>query len=217
MRILQQAIEPHLAAALSEVGIDDTSNLASLLQRVEVECFEKSLRELDDDLVTSVDDFARDVYKLSSHGGCVAGHRDHVPEDVFLKRLEQEEGEKHRVVERLVLSEPFEWKLFEAKVFKGAVREFLSSALMVGFDDPLWFEHPFALFCRKMLQDAWVRAQVGEDHVIRSEELEIHLRPFFVAPRACIEGPPELSPACCPVTELHVVPDLAHVVVLAPG
>jgi len=37
MRILQQAIEPHLAAALSEVGIDDTSNLASLLQRVKEE------------------------------------------------------------------------------------------------------------------------------------------------------------------------------------
>ena len=64
---------------------------ASLPQRVEIECFDKSLGELDDGLMASADDLARDIDKLSSYCSRITGHRDHVAEDVFFERLEQEE------------------------------------------------------------------------------------------------------------------------------
>ena len=59
-----------------------------------------------------------------------------------------------------------------------------------------------------MLQDAWVGSEVGQDHVVGSEELQIDLRVVFVAPGPGIERSVEPGPVSCPVTELHVVPDL---------
>ena len=113
---------------------------ATLPQFVKVERIHNGFWELDDDLVACSDDFARDVDESPANCIGVAGHWNHVVEDVLLEGLEQEEGEKHGVVERLVLCEPFEWKRFEAEVFEGAVRELFGSPLMVSFDNPLWFE-----------------------------------------------------------------------------
>ena len=67
-----------------------------------------------------------------------------------------------------------------------------------------------------MLQDAWVGSEVGQDHVVGSEELQIDLRVVFVAPGPGIERSVEPGPVSCPVTELHVVPDLVRVAVFAP-
>ncbi len=109
---------------------------ATLPQFVECESFHNGFWEFDDNLVCCSDDFSCDVDKSPSHRIGVAGHRNDVVEDVFLERLEQEEGNEHRVIKCLVLREPFKRKGFEAEIFEGAVREFFGSALVVGFDDP---------------------------------------------------------------------------------
>ena len=188
----------------------------SFPQQVEFECSYDGFWEADDDLVASADDFAGDIDESTAHGGGVACNGDDVLEDVFLERLEEEEGDKHRIVERLVLGEAFERERLGAEVLECSVGELFGPTLVVGLDDPFGLEKSLSLRSGKVLQDSGVGPEVGEDHVLRPEKLQGDLRSIFFASGSSIERSVEARPVFRAIAELDIVPDLVRVAVLAP-
>lgn len=106
------------------------------------------------------------------------------------------------MVEGGVMNEMLELQFFGGKVFEGPMHQFLRSALMVGVDNGIGFEHEFKPCTTQLLIDDAAHVNDCSGACFRKEEL------FLLH-----QGPPEEDstksvPRFAAVAELETLPDV---------
>lgn len=134
---------------------------ATLPQFFEMQRLHGCRRDLEYCLASVEDDLGRDVHQPAAKrcGECCDWH--HWLAHVFLERLEQEEAEKHGVVEGGVGDETLERQLFEAELLENPVHQLVRPALVVRVNDGVGFDHKLKPGVTQLLVDASTHAEIG--------------------------------------------------------
>ena len=95
------------------------------------------------------------------------------------------------------------------------MRQFISAALVMAFDDKLGRQNPLTILVCAFGQQFGIGPDVGQDHILRAGKLQQYLA-GFICLRDGVKSAVGLIPRIAAVIKLDVVPLLAAIIINAP-